>query len=454
MALKFNPFEKAPPRPEEKKKFTKVKVFERADFEKDMIISQPQQSTAPKNIDTPKGLQGTSRENPKKEDSPSDFLSQQVAIAPTSNSNLETDNKQVTNGYQTDNNGPPKQITIGQQTDNKQVTDISLKIETDNKQVTKRITEQITIEQQTDNKWVTNVGFEALVGNEKNLLVLVFEECLRIGSLVSPEITLSHISERLEISPGVAKMVIHRLVKKGFIERASSKTGRGGWIKFSIRKDLYQDLRIRQTGNKWVSNGYQTDNKQVTKQVTEQITEPSCSSSSLNINNTTTTEPDLWLSVPTNLEGRISIRQLRDFVKQNLISAEDLQNSLDGFAYDLEKGFIRSKTGNPIAILIGAVKSGGYISQSYLSELKASLADIEKARLEMQQIHAANSANQLQEEFESFRAKFPEKAEQLKPKSKYLTSFDLGSLGYKVWLEEYKKTQSPDSNIEAPEVKV
>ena len=345
---------------------------------------------------------------------------QTAAFRPLYFQKPETDNKEITNGYQTDN------------------------IEA---------LEQIAIEQQTDNKRITIVGFESLVGNEKNLLVLVFEECLRIGSLVSPEITLSHISERLEISPGVAKMVIHRLVKKGFIERASSKTGRGGWIKFSITKDLYRDLRIRQTDNKQVTIGYQTDNKQVTKRVTEQITESPCSSSNLNINNTTTTEPDLWLSVPKNLEGRVSIRQLRDFVKQNLISAEDLQSSLDGFAYDLEKGSIRAKNGNPVAILIGAVKSGGYISQSYLSELKASLADVAKAREEMEQIQAANSTQQLQEEFESFRAKFPDQAEQIKPMSKYLTNFELGSVGYKMWLEEYRKSQSIQPSLEAAEAK-
>ena len=378
---------------------------------------------------------------------------QTAAFRPLYFQKPETDNKEITNGYQTDNIEALEQIAIEQQTDNKQITKISSKIETDNKRITKRVTEQITIEQQTDNKRITIVGFEALVGNEKNLLVLVFEECLRIGSLVSPEITLSHISERLEISPGVAKMVIHRLVKKGFIERASSKTGRGGWIKFSITKDLYRDLRIRQTDNKQVTIGYQTDNKQVTKRVTEQITESPCSSSNLNINNTTTTEPDLWLSVPKNLEGRVSIRQLRDFVKQNLISAEDLQSSLDGFAYDLEKGSIRAKNGNPVAILIGAVKSGGYISQSYLSELKASLADVAKAREEMEQIQAANSTQQLQEEFESFRAKFPDQAEQIKPMSKYLTNFELGSVGYKMWLEEYRKSQSIQPSLEAAEAK-
>jgi hypothetical protein len=251
-------------------------------------------------------------------------------------------------------------------------------------------------------------------------------------------------------------MVIHRLVKKGFLERASSKTGRGGWIKFGITKDLYQDLRIRQTDIKRITIGYQTDNKQVTKRVTEQITTPPCSSSNLSINNTTTTplepELDLWLSVPKNLEGRVSLKQLRDFVKQGLITPEDLQSSLDGFSYDLAKNAIKSKLGNPVAILIGAVKSGGYISQSYLSELKASMADVERSRLEMQQIQSSLELDQIQKEFESFRSEFPAEAEKFKPTSTYLTNFEPGSVGYKIWLEEYKKSQNMHHNQTANEL--
>ena len=70
----------------------------------------------------------------------------------------------------------------------------------------------------------------------------------------------------------------------------------------------------------------------------------------------------------------------------------------------------------------------------------------------MQQIQAANSTQQLQEEFEFFRTKFPDQAEQLKPMSKYLTNFEIGSVGYKMWLEEYKKSQSTETNIETPEI--
>ena len=42
MALNFNPFDKPKPNQEEKKKFTKVKVFERAEFENQLVEPSPQ----------------------------------------------------------------------------------------------------------------------------------------------------------------------------------------------------------------------------------------------------------------------------------------------------------------------------------------------------------------------------------------------------------------------------
>ena len=291
-----------------------------------------------------------------------------------------------------------------------------------------------------------------LIGKEKKLLFLIYQKCESSGALETPIVTTEELLKTLEVSSVRLRNLIFRLQEqKAVIKVTRVHLGRSGWRRFSIEKEVFQHIRLHLSSEKPLAEREQTVSIASPKALAYPLAEPPCSSSNLNINNTTTTEPDLWLSVPKNLEGRISIRQLRDFVKQNLISAEDLQSSLDGFAYDLEKGSIRAKNGNPVAILIGAVKRGGYISQSYLSELKASLADVEKAREEMQQIQAVNSTKQLQEEFESFRAKFPDQAEQIKPMSKYLTNFQLGSVGYKMWLDEYKKTQSTESNTEATE---
>ena len=198
----------------------------------------------------------------------------------------KTDIKQITNGYQTDNKQITKQITNGYQTDNRKITG---EYQTDNKQIAERITKQITNGYQTDNKQITKPSFESLVGHEKNLLLLIFKECLRTGNLVTPSLTLSFITQSLECSSGTAKIAIHRLIKKGFTWRNESKTGRGGWIKFGLSKSLYQSLRIRETDNKQIANGYQTDNKQIAQRIAERITNATSSSSNLNINNKSTT---------------------------------------------------------------------------------------------------------------------------------------------------------------------
>ena len=290
---------------------------------------------------------------------------------------------------------------------------------------------------------------------QKNIVLFIYDLCRIKGERITAPVSIEHIYLKLGSTRLSVQKSIQRLEQKLLLARKEFRSGRGGWTVYELPESVWNEILQTETSDKLRTNLGQLSDNPKTEPRTEPRTSVPCSSSNLNINNTTTTQTvdsaDLWLSVPKNLEGRVSIKQLRDFVKQGLISAEDLQSSLDGFAYDLEKGSIRAKNGNPVAILIGAIKSGGYISQSYLSDLKASLADVAKAREEMQQIQAANSTQQLQEEFESFRLKFPDQAEQIKPMSKYLTNFELGSVGYKMWLEEYRKTLRVDQNNQTSE---
>ena len=309
---------------------------------------------------------------------------------------------------------------------------------------------------QTSAKVEPNIFFEELVGLQRNVLIHIFEMCVRTGSRTTPPVAISNLAIAMETTVSAGRKAIQRLEEKGFILRGTFKDGRGGWTKYELKEEVYKTLLLDNRVAKLEPNMGQSRAKVDTQLEPKPEPSPPCSSSNLSINNTTTTpgelEPDLWLSVPKNLEGRVSLKQLRDFVKQGLITPEDLQSSLDGFSYDLAKNAIKSKLGNPVAILIGAVKSGGYISQSYLSELKASMADVERSRLEMQQIQSSLELEQIQKEFESFRTEFPAEAEKFKPTSTYLTNFEPGSVGYKIWLEEYKKHQNMHHNEAANEL--
>ena len=280
--------------------------------------------------------------------------------------------------------------------------------------------------------------------------------CRVRGERTTAPVSVEHLYLKLASTRLSVQKSIQRLEQKLLLTRKEFRSGRGGWTVYELPEGVWNEILQDETSDKLRTNLGQLSDKPKTEPKTEPRTTPPCSSSNLNINKTTTTpgepEADLWLSVPKNLEGRVSIKQLRDFVKQGLITSEDLQSSLDGFSYDLAKNAIKSKLGNPVAILIGAVKSGGYISQSYLSELKASMADVERSRLEMQQIQNSLALEQIQKEFESFRTESPAEAEKFKPTSTYLTNFEPGSVGYKIWLEEYKKHQNPQHNEAANEL--
>ena len=56
-------------------------------------------------------------------------------------------------------------------------------------------------------------------------------------------------------------------------------------------------------------------------------------------------------------------------------------------------------------------------------------------------------SKKLAEEFEMFRQEFPEKAEALKPVSTYLKNFEEGSMGYKLWIEEFKKSVKTEQSL-------
>jgi hypothetical protein len=362
-------------------------------------------------------------------------------------------------GQTSDNPKTEPRTIIGQLSDNYR-TNLSQYshaiIETSDNPKTEPRTNLRTNLGQLSDKPRTISAFQALSGLQKNILILIYDLCRIKGERTTAPLSIEHLFLKLASTRLSVQKSIQRLEQKHLLIRKEFRSGRGGWTVYELPEGVWNEILQNETSDKLRTNLGQLSDKPRTEPRTEPRTPPPCSSSNLNINKTTTTppelDPDLWLSVPKNLEGRVSIKQLRDFVRQGLITPEDLQSSLDGFSYDLAKNAIKSKLGNPVAIFIGAVKSGGYISQSYLSELKASMADVERSRIEMQQIQTSLASEQIQKDFESFRSQFPEQAEKLKPLNTYLSNFEPGSVGYKLWLEEYKKHQNMHHNEAAREL--
>lgn len=263
------------------------------------------------------------------------------------------------------------------------------------------------------------------------------------------DLTIYFRAEECSVGTGLTregtKTAVKRLRGKGLIELLQARRGR--YTAFGLYRitEKGEDFLSRKSPTlapfNWVQEGSLGFNNRV------QI--GSYSSSNLKDLNTTTTEEPFWLNIPENLKGQIQINQLRGFVKAGVIDQETLQNSLLGFAYDLEKNLVRSKNNNPIALFIGSLKNGGYVSHQFLSQQQAELKKLQERAEESKRLQTEIETLRLTEAFEKFRQEFPEQAEALKPASSYVKSFEVGSIGYKLWLDEFKKSQETEQSQKA-----
>lgn len=289
--------------------------------------------------------------------------------------------------------------------------------------------------------------FEELVGLQRKVLLHIFEMCVRTGSRITPPVAISNLAQSLETTVSAGRKAIQRLEEKKFINRSSFKDGRGGWTKYELKEELYKSLLLDNRTGKLEPNLSQSRAKVSTQPEPQpEPSSPCSSSSSLNLNNTTTTEEPIWLNIPEKLQGQLPINQLRAMVKSGVVDHETMEDSLWGFALDLEKGLVKSKTGNTTGLFIGALKNGGYISQQYLAQKQKEAQELRERVVELQKIQEELEGSKLAEEFEAFKKEFPEQAEAMKPMSSYIKNFDEKSVGYKLWIDEFRKQRVKSGN--------
>ena len=300
---------------------------------------------------------------------------------------------------------------------------------------------------QTSAKVEPILFFEELVGLQRKVLLHIFEMCVRTGSRITPPVAISNLAQSLETTVSAGRKAIQRLEEKKFINRSSFKDGRGGWTKYELKEELYKSLLLDNRTGKLEPKLVQSRAKVSTQPEPQpEPSSPCSSSSSLNLNNTTTTEEPIWLNIPEKLQGQLPINQLRAMVKSGVVDHETMEDSLWGFALDLEKGLVKSKTGNTTGLFIGALKNGGYISQQYLAQKQKETQELRERVVELQKIQEELEGSKLAEEFEAFKKEFPEQAEAMKPMSSYIKNFDEKSVGYKLWIDEFRKQRVKSGN--------
>jgi len=328
----------------------------------------------------------------------------------------QKDSKQIANGYQKDSKQVANTASKGTEIDSKRIAGVKSKSRIDSKRIAKQIAEGGKNGYQKDSKQIANRGFETLVGHEKNLLLLIFDECLRTGNLTTPELTLDFLAQYLETSSGTVKSTIHRLVRKGFTWRESSKKGRGGWTKFGIEKSLYQDLRIRQTDSKRIANRYQKDSKRVAKQIAEQIAKPSSSSSGLNFKSTITSD-EMWKTLDLSIVEKVGINQSAVFEarqKFGPFNFVDFEALIDRFSKYVVDPKTSRKISNPRGFFFGLCKQ----MQSGIEPLSEVETESDKAMKEYLLQSKAEKIAREQREREILELEFDKWFVELSPQEK------------------------------------
>ncbi|MBK9038898.1 MAG: hypothetical protein IPL83_07030 [Bdellovibrionales bacterium] len=243
----------------------------------------------------------------------------------------------------------------------------------------------------------TEHSVQNLSGNRLKIFESILELCLQSRSRTIST-THEYLAKASNIRLGSVKTTTQRMKLDGFLTKRPLGLGRGCLIEFGVPDQHFDGYLAIQMTSKANTKTPQSEHKANTLPDTT----PS-SSSSVNLikkatttNNTTSeTNPSFsstpidlpidWsdIQIPPSLQdigfGRTQIRQL--FHTGTLLATE-VQDSLEAFAYDLDAGQVKSR-GSKLGFLMGILRrSGAYVSEAYMSELKMQVEANELRRRE------------------------------------------------------------------------
>lgn len=226
---------------------------------------------------------------------------------------------------------------------------------------------------QTSNKPDTSLAFTQLVGLQRKVLLFIYRSCQIARSRTTEPLTLEHIAKSLNIRTGSVKTTLRRLEEKECICRSDFKNGRGGWSRYELAAHVFTAVLQLETEHKLDTNWAQSEHKLGTQPDTQPDTSPSSSSSSLDIDLnklTNTAVSDLSGDLPPDWNEidpsalcpiRFGRPQLVQLIRVGNLTADQVQESINAFAFDLEvNGKSREINGHALNYFMGILRKGPY----------------------------------------------------------------------------------------------
>ena len=228
--------------------------------------------------------------------------------------------------------------------------------------------------------------FFKLRGAKKRIVDFVYDTCIS-KEVESFLITYEALADLTQIKFSSIKTTTRRLaVEDKLILVNLQGHGPGAKIEVAFCSELLKN---------YISAKQLSSNTKYEHSInTRSNTTPSSSSSKDLINTTITAEPESFelpaewvdISTPENIkELGFGLTQIRQIYRKGNLSAEEVQDSLDNFAYDLELGQVRSK-GPKIAMLMGILRKGDvYNSEARAQELRTEAERNRQLKAEIEQ---------------------------------------------------------------------
>ena len=252
----------------------------------------------------------------------------------------------------------------------------------------------------------TEISFNRLSGLRRNIILCLYSmsEYGRLDS--TGPVAIVELANRAQTSLSGARKTLQRLEKEGFISRISFRSGRSGWTEYQLANSLLADLLKR-------GNLRQTRDTLEPELRPELRTSPSSSSSNVNIyKNTTTTAVDNFLeewgaiSIPSKLQevgfNSFHLKKIYSEAKE-VLTLDQVQESLEQFSYDLEKGYLNIKT-KPLNFLLGVLlkNRSPYISEHLLEAQRKELDEYRQKLMELEKAQKELVELEKQKKFESW----------------------------------------------------
>jgi|GEM_PF-3866047 len=244
----------------------------------------------------------------------------------------------------------------------------------------------------------------ALAGAQRIVIEFLFERCLWNNSMITPPITKQQLREGTQLLEDTALSAVKRLRKKAIIDRYAYKDGQAGWTQYLLADESYRELlHLHQFSAKSVQS-----QSKVSSQVSSEVSARASSSSSsfikeellkTNTENSAPTSNELpreWESVDCSalheikiFLGKTHIRQI--YSRKWCGSAQDLQESIDHFAFFMANVKPDKAPKEPIAHFMAIMRDGHYYGrpEGYLSaEERSQQSKLEAEEKKAQQLRS------------------------------------------------------------------